>query len=151
MDREELLKKYAAGERDFTGVDLSSADLRNIDLCEVDFTRANFSHADLRGASITILSTLYCVNFIGADLREAYIAADLRNADFTDADLRGAGLHGDACGADFTRTNFTGADFTAFPEGARLHDTIMPDGEVVVGPIYFDDWHHDWCQRNNIP
>ncbi|MEH2461425.1 hypothetical protein [Nostoc sp.] len=35
MDVEELLKRYAAGERDFAGIDLSSVDLREAELTRI--------------------------------------------------------------------------------------------------------------------
>ena len=46
MNAEELLRRYAAGERDFIGVDL-----RGIELRKCHFEAANFSQADftLRG------------------------------------------------------------------------------------------------------
>ncbi len=65
MNKEELLAAYAAGRRDFTGVDLSGANLCGTDL----------QHADLSGA-----------NLCGADLS----GADLSGADLTGADLTGA-------------------------------------------------------------
>ena len=71
MNREELLKRYSAGERDFSCDNFSGADL---------------SGADLRG-----------VNLHGADLR----GVNLRNADLRCADLRGANLRGaDLSGAN---------------------------------------------------
>ena len=63
MTSEELLQRYAAGERDFRGADLS---------------RANLTGADLTGANLT-----------GADLAGAY----LTEADLTHVHLRGANLH----------------------------------------------------------
>ncbi|MBN3923760.1 pentapeptide repeat-containing protein, partial [Nostoc sp. NMS4] len=50
MNRDELLKRYAAGERDFSGVDLSRANLYGIDLSSANLSRANISHANLGDA-----------------------------------------------------------------------------------------------------
>ena len=61
MTGTELLKRYAAGERDFHG-----ADLRRADLSGADLRRADLRWADLSGADLS-----------GADLRRA----DLRRAD----------------------------------------------------------------------
>ncbi len=44
MDAEELLSRYTAGERDFSGVDLSGADLEDADLSGI-----NLNDADLSG------------------------------------------------------------------------------------------------------
>jgi len=63
MTSEELLERYAAGERDFRGADLAGAYLTG---------------ADLTGANLT-----------GADLAGAY----LTEADLTHVHLRGANLH----------------------------------------------------------
>lgn len=54
MDREELLERYARGERNFAGVDLHGVDLsgavlRNINFDRADLSEVNFSGADLRG------------------------------------------------------------------------------------------------------
>jgi len=52
MDAEELLKRYAAGERDFSGIQISRCDLRDVDLRGANFTKANFkSRVDFRGAA----------------------------------------------------------------------------------------------------
>jgi len=48
MRKEELLKKYAEGERDFRNADLEGADLRWADL-----EGANFCGADLDGAYLS--------------------------------------------------------------------------------------------------
>ena len=56
MDREELLERYARGERNFAGVDLHGVDLSGAVLRNINFDRADLSE----------------VNFSGADLDEAY-------------------------------------------------------------------------------
>ncbi|MEH2448859.1 MAG: pentapeptide repeat-containing protein [Nostoc sp.] len=77
MNAEELLRRYAAGERNFAGVDLSSVDLR-----EAELTRINLVGANLRG-----------VNLTGANLNcSALRKADLRNANLKGTDLSGANL-----------------------------------------------------------
>jgi uncharacterized protein YjbI with pentapeptide repeats len=54
MTAEELLERYAAGKRDFAGVDLHGVDLsgavlRGINLERADLSNVNFSGADLSG------------------------------------------------------------------------------------------------------
>lgn len=54
----EMQKRYAAGERNFSGVDLRGQDLSGLDLSDADF-----SDADLRGTSFrnsTLGSALFC-------------------------------------------------------------------------------------------
>lgn len=60
MKAEELLRRYAAGERNFQnadlrgqnlkGRDLSGADFRHADIRSANFSRANLSHASFTGA-----------------------------------------------------------------------------------------------------
>lgn len=40
MNRDELLRRYAAGERDFSGADFTKADLSSIDLSNADLHKA---------------------------------------------------------------------------------------------------------------
>ena len=69
-DGEDILKKYAAGERIFCNADLSEANLSGADLSEADLSGADLSGADLSGANLRW--------------------ADLRRADLRGADLSGA-------------------------------------------------------------
>jgi uncharacterized protein YjbI with pentapeptide repeats len=124
---DELLKRYAAGERNFvdislygkpidlnlsekpnlTGVNLSGAILLGANLCNVNFTNANLTNCDLR------YSWLWSTNFTGANLE----------------------------GANIDRSNATGAIFksanllnTVGSFGMQLSslfaDTIMQDGSI---------------------
>ena len=74
--REELERRYAAGERCFPNTELSDADLSGIKLDGADFEKhswffdANFSGASLRGTSFRECN-LKCVNFSNADLTSA--------------------------------------------------------------------------------
>jgi uncharacterized protein YjbI with pentapeptide repeats len=77
---EAILRRYAAGERDFAkiklaDIDLSSADLRGANFSEADLTDATLEHADLSNS-----------NFQGATLlRTVLRGANLENVDFTKA------------------------------------------------------------------
>jgi 2-iminobutanoate/2-iminopropanoate deaminase len=75
MDAEELLEKYAAGERKFHSVNLSEENLEGADLSEINLYSANLTGVDLSGA-----------NLRRADLT----GADTYGATFKDADLTGA-------------------------------------------------------------
>lgn len=125
---QELLKRYAAGEREFEQVRLSGADLHNtilhgIDLSEAILNQANLSRADLRGADLS------WVDLSGADLR----GADLRGAILTRADLSGANLsHANLLRADLSLANL---------EGTNLSEAILPDGTIqgVIMPLEEED------------
>lgn len=90
MNRGELIQRYKAGERNFSGADLRGANLRGVNL-----SGADLRDADLRGA---ILS--------GADLSGAYLSgANLYGAYLSGADLSGAKIADDKIiGGYFTET-----------------------------------------------
>lgn len=52
MTREELLQRYAAGERDFSRAELTCVDLRELDLSGSNFTEAHMEGAILQGACL---------------------------------------------------------------------------------------------------
>ncbi|BAY25487.1 pentapeptide repeat protein [Calothrix sp. NIES-2100] len=45
MNRDEILRLYTAGERDFSSVDLSGVNLKDVELIAVNFRNANLSNA----------------------------------------------------------------------------------------------------------
>lgn len=96
MTIEELIEKYKAGIRDFSGqrvsfsstvydVDLSGINLQGARLTEARFTDVKLDHANLQGAILS-KAELRSVSLQGADLRGAnFLGANLQNVDFTDA------------------------------------------------------------------
>lgn len=133
MNSQELLKKYAAGDRDFSSSNLSKvtlhqAELNQANFVETDFSRAsltgvNLSHADLRGANFTG-ADLSDANLSEADLRDAYLgAAILFRANLTGAKLNGANLRW-ASLINVVPKNLDLSDVT-------LDRTILPSGGVA--------------------
>jgi uncharacterized protein YjbI with pentapeptide repeats len=99
---EELLARYAAGERDFTGLKLGVCD--DTLFSGVDLSGANFTRAELSGSSF--IGT----NFTGAIFEGAYVdTTELIGANLTGANLRGAIIDSDMEGAILDRADFTGA------------------------------------------
>lgn len=86
MDAEELLRRYAAGERNFAGVDLFSGsgrlNLKGADLRGINLRGAMLHFADLSGANLSD------AQLIGANLEHIV----LREADLSRANLEGANL-----------------------------------------------------------
>ena len=120
MTAEEIIRRYTAGERDFSGADLRGVDLSKADLCGADLSAADLREADLSGADLNE------VNLYGADLS----GAKLRGASLRGADLRGARLGKAGPGSDgkvdevtFTTALVVVALFqaAALPAGTR-HD-----------------------------
>ena len=70
MDAEELKRRYAAGQRDFTGVNLIRAKLIGADLVGVNLWGANLSGANLVRAKLWG-ANLTGANLVGANLTKA--------------------------------------------------------------------------------
>lgn len=120
MKVQELLDRYAVGERDFQGVDLREADLRRADLTGARLCGANLSCADLLQ-----------VRLVEADLRQANLSdahlpfADLRWSRLQGANLSLAHLHA----ADLSGAELGGANC----DRASLSSTMLADLEL--GPL----------------
>jgi superfamily I DNA and RNA helicase len=151
-DAGELLKRYAAGGRNFQGADLrgieiaganlrdanligtllNNADLRNARLDGIKLVISDLSHADLSSAS------LRKAKLMGAILRDANLSnVDLTYADLSDADLSNAKLVGaKLVGANLSAVDLSGADLTgANLEGAQLSDAKLKDIKMPDGCI----------------
>ncbi len=125
MDVQELMTRYAAGERNFQGVDLSGVDLyeaqlEGIDLSQANLANANLSMANLSGSNLSH-TNLADTNLSGTILK----GANLSQANLTRADLSWANL---------SQANLTAADLSAAVMkmailiGTRFRGTTMPDG-----------------------
>ncbi len=138
MDASELLERYAAGQRDFSRVNLSGADLSGVNLSGVDHqSRTNLSGTDLRGVKLRGArlhgvnlsdAKLSCADLSGANLTVANLSgaklfranlkstnlqfANLRFTDFSCTDLSSAVLTGAVLDkANLTKANISRADF----------------------------------------
>ncbi len=91
---EELLARYAKGEREFWSVRMTGADLHDARLVGADLRGADLADANLRGAGLA--DTRFGeADLSGADASGAnFIRSDLRSANLHAANLRGADLRG---------------------------------------------------------
>jgi uncharacterized protein YjbI with pentapeptide repeats/very-short-patch-repair endonuclease len=133
MDASELLKRYTAGERDFSNYDLKGANLIDAKLSSADLSRANLSKAYLNRANLSkaylnranlIDAKLSSANLSRADLSVANLnranlidahlsRADLSEADLSEAYLIGAYLIGAyLIGANLSGANLIGANLS---------------------------------------
>jgi len=104
-----LLARYAAGERDFRGVNLESAGLAGAELALANLKRAMLEGANLEGASLAY------ANLTGATLE----GANLADANLVGATLKGARLKGaHLAGASLEGANLKGVEF----DGVKLAD-----------------------------
>jgi uncharacterized protein YjbI with pentapeptide repeats len=145
MTAEELLRRYAAGERNFAGARLSNsclreADLRNCDLRGADLSGADLRRTDLRGVKLNgyrnnegiwIYSNLSNANLSGANLEYAILnAANLSDADLTNVHFNCTEM----LQVHLERANMLGSSGGWTSEGAYYRNTILDDGSVIVGP-----------------
>ncbi|MEN9243306.1 MAG: pentapeptide repeat-containing protein [Gloeomargarita sp. DG02_5_bins_242] len=123
----QLLQRYAAGERDFTGISLIGCNLQGANLEGINLSRADLMLADLSGC-LLIGAKLSGANLIGAEmvktnLREASLSgANLIGANLSQANLRGCQLIGaNLSSATLYQTHLRGADLSeALIAGANL-------------------------------
>ncbi len=115
---DELLERYAAGERNFvdiclpeksdlTGVNLSGAILLGSNLSSINFTNANLTNCDLRHCWLT-------------------------SSNFTKANLEGANIdRADVGGSKFKQANlFNTVGSFGMECGALFEDTVMRNGSI---------------------
>lgn len=109
MEVDELRKRYAAGKRDFSWVDL-----RNADLSGSDFSGIQLYHANLAGANLT---------------RTNLSKADLRRANLTGASLTGTNfMASNLARANLDRATVTAALFlgSTLPNGSHWKSGRLP-------------------------
>lgn len=148
LKTDELLQRYAIGERNFhnanlgcakllstklSQINLSYAHLNMADVSQTNLTQANFTQADLtqanlRGADLSqaqlISTNLTQANLAQTNLRKANLfRANLTQANLTNADLTGANLaQADLTGVNFHLCNLSGVNL----EGAKFIESELP-------------------------
>ncbi|KAF3890232.1 MULTISPECIES: pentapeptide repeat-containing protein [Nostocales] len=132
INAEELLRRYATGERDFADIKFSARlldgeDLREINLSGADLIRVDLSGTNLRNANLSG-ARLICANLTAANLE----GANLFGADLSGADCIGTNFRD----ADLSETILSGTDFT----GADLYGVEMDN----------DSLHYSSGQKRNF-
>ena len=166
MTAEELLRRYAAGERDFVGIKLKNIDLRSIDLSGSNFTNAritnvifngvNLSKAILIGTQIDstnfILNTIEGANLSQSDMFGVFIektnlkrckieGSSFIECTFEKVDMEEAIVRNNLWG-DTTRligTNLRGAIWEEIDGYPLRRDTIMPNEDIITDMIELPD------------
>ncbi|MGK7919796.1 MAG: pentapeptide repeat-containing protein [Trichodesmium sp.] len=137
MDREEILKQYAAGEKNFTGITLCEANLSKVNLNQINlsqailnltnFSGANLSESNLNGAKLNV-SRLTKINLTNAKLNGAKLnLANLIQANLTHAELIESKLiRAELIRANMSNANLKGADLTE----ADLRETVFKQANL---------------------
>ena len=173
----EFLQAYQAGERNFTGINLSNANLDRANLSGANLSGANLSHANLQGANLTKTklkrtnlshSNLQQANFSEAEFdrtnlswcnlnkqnfkQASLIKVDLQGADLSDSDLTQA----DLTEAKLDAANLTGAILTnailnnVYLVYARLQNTNLVTAELRNADLTGTDLSHANLDRANL-
>ena len=151
IDREELLRLYAGGEKDFTGRsfagDYRDRIFRGGIYREADFRGAYFDGSAFRDADLSfaifegvrIYECVFAKNCYmeGADFEEAYFGqvtfsnVNLTRAIFKNATFNEAGFKN----ADLSYADLRGATklISGRCRNVIFHETIMPNGAVYTG------------------
>lgn len=138
MDASELVKLYAAGKRDFSGVNLTSANLCGanfvgINLNGADLVGVNLSNANLCGASLICVRMEHS-NLSGANLYGASLGGDLYDVDLSGADLRYGDLaQANLLNADLNKAKLENANLS----GAELQCADLNDANLKYADLSF--------------
>lgn len=130
--RDEIIRRYEAGERNFSGIDLRNTPIDYTCLMDINFSRANLQQSSF--------SHIYLVNanFSGANLEGIFLGASLINVNLSNANLRGADLKGsELTGADLTGADLTGANLSdARLIGTNLSNANLTDIKTTENTIF---------------
>ncbi len=126
MNAKELIERYQAGERDFSGLDFSG----------IDFDEINPSYDNLTYLSGT--------NFSNANLSNA----NLSYANIIKSNLRGTNFHRVHFGRSFIeKCDCTGASFTVIPDfQSSLYYNDFTNADLQNAQI--ENCHHYWLVRD---
>ena len=119
---DELLRRYAIGDRFFVNANLRCAQLGKLCLENIDLSYAKLSLANLSGANLSQANLAAAqmpeANLSGSNLSRSYLVrANLAGANLSNANLKGADLRN----TDLSNTCLTGADL----RGANLGRTDL--------------------------
>ncbi|MHC5938465.1 pentapeptide repeat-containing protein [Nostoc sp.] len=124
MDGEELLQRYASGERDFSGADLRKAGI-------FDGRRLIFKDAIFKGVNLSGIIE-YRIDFSGAGRERKFFDIVIHRANLEGVDLRDIALsraflsNANLSGANLNKVNFWGANLS----GANLADSEMNHADL---------------------
>lgn len=128
----QLLQRYAAGERNFTGIQLIGCNLQGANLEGINLSRADLMLADLSGCLLTG-AKLVGANLIGAEM----VKTNLREASLGGANLIGANLnHANLNGSQLVGANLSAANLhQAHLRGADLSEALIAGANLTSADL----------------
>lgn len=137
LDRNQIEQMYAAGTRNFVGVNLMNADLANFNLQGADFRDSFFQNAILNdvdfSSTILLAADLSNANLTNANLGQVVLhIAILQNADLSHAKLHSANLrYANIINANLQHAELQNSDLrNANLRGANLQNTYLSDANL---------------------
>jgi hypothetical protein len=128
MDITQLKAQYKAGERNFSGAQLSGVNLVWVELTGINFEGADLSHANLSGANLSESNFSGETNLTFADLSRT----DLRNTNLKGTRLEGANLEGIQLeGAVYDETTKFPLGFDPLRAGAIASESLQPAAAML--------------------
>ncbi|MEG4246784.1 pentapeptide repeat-containing protein [Microcoleus sp. MON2_D6] len=134
LSGEEFKRRYADGQREFTGIVLHRVNLEGANLPNLDLSYAHFSQVNLRNAILEPFSwdsarIIYC-DLRGSNLK----GGNFTNTRFIHSDLREAQLFGEATCTSFIEVSFQGGVFLYHGQSPPFcYNVTLPDGEYMAG------------------
>ncbi|BAY82917.1 pentapeptide repeat family protein [Calothrix parasitica NIES-267] len=127
MDKEEFLKRYRDGEKDFSGIELKDVDLSGKGFSEIKLHKAKLTNVNLSNSYLSN-ANLSEADLSGSDLFEANLErANLRNAILTNTNLDCTKL----IGADLTGSNIDEAKNVSSPHLLVVDEKKNNNTELV--------------------
>lgn len=143
IDSQELLKRYAEGEKDFRDIFLDRVDLSGVNLQSINLCGAHLSHVNLQGA---FFEGEISAHFICCDMRDARLictSPDYGNQPrFTCCDLRRVQMGGgiDTFGAIGNNFQGSNAHFRCDDGDIFIHNSTWFNGEFIAGPVWLMEY-----------
>ncbi len=142
MEPQEIIKRYAAGQRDFAGIKLSEVNLSQVNLSGINLSGADLSIANLSGTNLSAANLSHAKLNV-AKLNSAHLSganlngADLNVANLIRADLSGAQLMQAALiRAELMRAELSGANLAQGNlNGANLREAKLRQANLVSANI----------------
>jgi uncharacterized protein YjbI with pentapeptide repeats len=139
LSTDELLRRYAAGDRNFANANLRCAVLceQNLSQCHLSYVKlnlANLSRANLSGVDLTS-ADLSDASLSGANLSQASLYRTLlTRANLSEANLRGANLFKASLNdANLTQADLTGASLSFADLRGAILDEASLSGANLTG------------------
>jgi uncharacterized protein YjbI with pentapeptide repeats len=138
MSKDEILRRYNDGERNFSGIIAPNSDFSGMNMAGIIFRRAKlapsvFKGCNLKGADFSF-AEIQDSCFDNADLRNAkFPDAILFNSSFRNAKISGASFHNAKISdCDFKGCDINSADFSGATKESAFKGAVMAAAQIIA-------------------